>query len=178
MPALVLVNDESATLKDTFHWILRQLLTVRLYHRDWPLVLAHGLFSGSCLFAVLIAIVWLYSTGETKLGSILLAALLLFELGNTGLMAAIQSANMRVVYRRISTTRSINSVGAGLPAILVTQLIYPFAVFTAATLKRVTWRGIAYAIGPGNQVTMLAYRPYHGETDVQPNVNPSDRSIG
>ena len=55
---------------------------------------------------------------------------------------------------------SPRGTGAGLAAILLTQLLYPVAAMIAATTKRVSWRGIEYKIGPGTQVTMLNYHAF------------------
>ena len=40
---LISVNTESTSVKDSFFWIVRQLLTIRLYHPRWTLVKIHGL---------------------------------------------------------------------------------------------------------------------------------------
>jgi cellulose synthase/poly-beta-1,6-N-acetylglucosamine synthase-like glycosyltransferase len=177
VPDVVLANEESATMAGTFRWIVRQLLTVRLYHRDWPLVFAHGIFLGFCWVAVPIAMVWLFFNGETKLGGLLLLAFLLFEIGYAGLFAAIRGANLRAIHRTSSTVPRVRSSGAGMPAILVTQLLYPVAVLTAATAKNVSWRGIDYAIGPGNKVKMLGYRPYLGLIKEATDADKVERSI-
>lgn len=160
VPSLVLSNDESTTMKGTFHWIVRQLLTVRLYHRDWPLVLLHGSFSGVCMIAVVTSIVLLFLNGEPIVGSLVLAVLVMFEIGYVGLFSAIKSANLNAVRRRCPSTNHPRATGAGLAAILLTQLLYPVAAMIAATTKHVSWRGIEYKIGPGTQVTMLNYQAF------------------
>lgn len=177
VPTLVVANDESTTMTGTYQWIVRQLLTVRLYHRDWPLVLLHGAFLGMCMIAVLTAIVMLYWNGEPKLGSLLLVMLVLFEIAYVGLFAAIRSANLGAIESRGLEINNARPLGTVMPAILMTQLLYPAAVFTAATTKRVSWRGIDYAIGPGNKITMQGYSPYHRSVKPESNAGQVERSI-
>ena len=43
VPSLMMVNREDCGLGACLSWIRRQLLTARLYHPLWPLVLLHGL---------------------------------------------------------------------------------------------------------------------------------------
>ncbi len=178
VPHLILANDESATMAGTFQWIVRQLLTVRMYHRDWPLVFAHGMVLGVSLIAVVVAIAVMYFSGEKTLGNLLLIVLLLFQIGYAGLFAAIQRANLKVVHRRSHTIHRTNSPTALIPVFLVTQLLYPIAVLAAATAKRVSWRGIEYAIGPGNTVRLIAYHPFRDYTALKSGPGKRASSIG
>lgn len=178
VPGLVVINDESTTMAGTYQWIVRQVLTVRLYHRDWPLVLLHGTFLASCMIAVLIAIVLLFYNDEPKLGILLLVLLVVFEIGYAGLFAAIQAANLNAVNQRRGPTFIAGSTGAGIRAFLATQLLYPIAVFSAATAKRVSWRGVEYRIGPGKKITMIEYHPYADSSDVEHESSQPARSIG
>ncbi len=164
IPNLILSNDESITLRGAFDWIVRQMLTVRLYHRDWPLVLTHGVFSGGVLIASLIAIVWLLLDGQTRMAIGLTNGLIFFQLINAGLLTGIELANVQAIATRGMESKSKNSFAKGILAILLTQLMHPVAVVTAALAKRVSWRGIDYEIIPGKRIQMVEYRPYDEST--------------
>ena len=47
-----------------------------------------------------------------------------------------------------------------LPAMLLTQVVYPIALGRACYRRRVSWRGIEYDIRGVRDVLMLQYRPY------------------
>jgi cellulose synthase/poly-beta-1,6-N-acetylglucosamine synthase-like glycosyltransferase len=47
LPRLALVSHEEAELRAAANWIVRQLVTARLYHPAWPLVAGHSLLVGS-----------------------------------------------------------------------------------------------------------------------------------
>ena len=177
VPDLVLVNNESTTMGSTFRWIVRQLLTVRLYHRDWPLVLTHGLISSVCMVAAPIVILAMYVNAEPIIASLVFAVLFLFEINNVCLLIAIQTANQRVVCQRNPSTSQFNSSRAGILPILVTQLLHPFAVIAATLTRRVSWRGIDYSIGPKKKITMLDYYPFC-QADDSDQTRSGSRSIG
>ena len=54
VPSLMMVNREDCGVGACRRWISRQLLTMRLYHPLWPLVLLHG-FGTTLLLAVAVA---------------------------------------------------------------------------------------------------------------------------
>ena len=80
VPNLILNNDESTTLKATFHWVSRQLLTVRLYHSAWPFVVFHSLFSATCLVLCLALIPILFGIGYPIGGSLLAIGFAFFQI--------------------------------------------------------------------------------------------------
>jgi cellulose synthase/poly-beta-1,6-N-acetylglucosamine synthase-like glycosyltransferase len=166
VPGLIIANQESTNLSEAFRWIVRQLLTVRLYHRDWPLVLVHALFLGVCLVIALVSIGTSLATNNLMSAITVLAAIVLYNSANAYLLRAIASGNENAVRARgnpIQRTRM--SVPAILIAMLFTQVIQPVAALTAAFTRRISWRGITYSIGPNDEIEMVRYQPYREVLD-------------
>jgi hypothetical protein len=172
VPNLILANDESTNLSGAFHWIVRQLITVRLYHHDWSMILTHGVMSGTVLIAAVISIPWLLLVQEYSQALSVLGSLAAFQVCNTGLLAAIENANVQAVASRGASTAEPAGLVDRLKAIFVTQLVYPAAITTAACTQQISWRKIDYAIRPGKQIEMLGYSPYEADHD------ESSESIG
>ena len=164
IPNLILSNDESTSLSGTFHWIVRQMLTVRLHHRDWPLVLLHGLFSGAVLLAAVFSIAILIVAGVNGLAAGLLAGLVLFEVINFGLITAIENANVAAIASR-GIAVSKTSLLSRMLTIPITQVLHPIAVLKAALTKKVSWRGIEYMIGRKKTIEMIEYQPFDASND-------------
>jgi len=148
--SVIVECKESTTLASAMSWISRQLLTVRLHHRSWPLVLGHAIFSGVCFVGAVAAIAWLLLTQHYFQGIRLLLVLIAFLIGNAVMLQMIQVANRRGTQSR----------GPGFLGALMTQVLYPLIAIKAALMQKVQWRGITYSIKPGKKISMEAYVPY------------------
>ncbi len=169
VPSVIVESTESTTLPSALNWISRQLLTVRLHHESWPLVLGHAIFSGVCLggsFLTMAMCVWHL---EFFPAARLLLAIITFLIANVGLLQVIERANRRgaLALPKSSENESdgepkkiIDSLGPRFYWALLTQLVYPLIAIKAALMRSVQWRGITYSIGPGKKITMDAYHPY------------------
>ncbi len=161
VPQLICLNTESTSLASAIPWISRQLLTTRLYHRRWPLVQLHALsiFLGS--YGALAIAILLIATSDWKIASWVLVSMVVFLASSLILQAIIERANTRIVgqrYRLSSRPESRLSLRK-LQAVILAQLVQPWACWRATFLKNVWWRGIRYRIGPGRQIRMTEYRP-------------------
>ncbi len=159
VPNLILNNDESTTLKATFHWVSRQLLTVRLYHSAWPFVVFHSLFSATCLVLCLALIPILFGSGYPIGGSLLAIGFAFFQIINALLFSQIQKSNLAVINNR-PVDCQVRPCHPGFAAFLVTQILYPWATLKTIFTRVVSWRGISYAIRSRNQIEMIQYHPY------------------
>ncbi len=170
VPNLILNNDESTTLKATFHWVSRQLLTVRLYHAAWPLVVFHSLFSLACLIGCIVLIPILFVAGYTRAGILLAIGFAFFQFINAVLFSQIQKSNLSVINSRLPDP-PIKPSQPGILAFLITQVLYPCATLKTIFTRVVSWRGISYSIGSRNQIEMIQYLPFSNTTnsDGQPN---------
>ena len=179
VPSVVVESTESITLPAAFNWIARQLLTVRLHHNSWPLVLGHALFSGACMAGAVITTLWCLFDQQYLQLFRLLAVIVAFLIGNAGLLQVIQLANRRgsVVLSKQGNTASTSksaatSRGPGFFGALLTQLVYPVIAVKAVLMRKVQWRGITYSIGPGKKISMDSYHPYQ-ESPGNPRGNTS-----
>ncbi|MEL7498828.1 MAG: glycosyltransferase family 2 protein [Planctomycetota bacterium] len=194
VPELIVVNQESTTIRDALNWIRRQLLTVRLYHGGWKLVLAHAVFGGLCLFGPpLVALYFLIQFQLLKFIWVVIFAVM-SQLFSFVLMLLIELANRRVIVARYenleadrgSTETSPEEIEAhdlgplvatpmGLVAFAMLQLLYPFLALGAASQQLVRWRGISYRILDRSRIEMIEYRPFAETLD--PESTGTDRSI-
>lgn len=151
----VIPTDEQTTVSDCLPWISRQLLTTRLHHQKWPMVLGHGVFTAVLTFGSLIL-------GLATLFSFWLYASLLFfltyaliQITNWLLLAWIESP----LIRKTHVDRSEISAIRFRLGILVTQVCYAAAMLRTVLMRRETWRQISYRIR-GKSVEMEDYQPY------------------
>lgn len=159
IPDLILVNQESSSLKSATGWIGRQLLTVRLYHRAWPAILLHSILGGVCFFAPLVVILVAPLAGLALAGWSALIWILQLAL-NVALLQTITTTNQRTIDWKpplIATPRGLLSK---IVVTVILQSLYPFLAMGAATRQLVKWRGIAYRIGPKRRVEMVEYKPF------------------
>lgn len=159
VPNLVLNNDESTTLKATFHWVNRQLLTVRLYHSAWPWVVLHSLLSFTCLVSCLALTPILLGNGYPVAGSLLAIGFVAFQIINANLFYQIQKSNLAVINNRRLDCQ-VKPSQPGVVAFMVTQILYPCAILKTIFTRVISWRGISYAIRPRNRIEMIQYQPY------------------
>lgn len=164
VPDLIVPNDEATTLSGAKNWISRQLLTARLYHSAWPLVLGHAVAVALGLIGAVAALVITIANGAWFWAIVLAAAVAILQIVNAALVAAITKANRNLLAQRLKyADRQPEDPGKPLAfaiAMFLTQIIQPIAAFRAAMMRKVTWRGIEYTINRDNSVTMDKYIPY------------------
>ena len=162
VPELISVNTESTTLRDSFRWIVRQLLTVRLYHPSWQLVRLHGLGTAIGSLLAPLGMLLLVSCGDRNGFYRLLAAFILFQLWNLLLVWIVEQRNSRIVesrYRDLDGSRQPVHWPFQVLAYLLVQLLQPLACLVASRAKSVQWRGIDYKVD-GQQIDLVRYAPY------------------
>lgn len=180
---LIVPNTESTTLSEAFRWITRQLITVRLHHRAWPLVLGHAIFSLFCLAGAIVGLGVIGGWAGQESRAVfwtLLGSFAFFQTVNCLLLRTIGNANRKIIASRqrangeairqqgnptiaemeVEPGTASKSLVATLAAVLATQAIYPFAALNAARKRTVRWRGIDYELGNRGRVTMLEYQPF------------------
>lgn len=163
VPSLITENTESTSLTDTFGWIVRQTLTVRLHNRAWPLVLGHGILTAIACYLppFLIAAAWI--AGERFNALTITLFCLLYQLANIGLLAVIDRCNTNTLNQRTGESQrepDASGFGMNLIATVLNQFLFPLAVFKAWTMRSVRWRGIDYKIKAGNELKMQSFVPY------------------
>jgi cellulose synthase/poly-beta-1,6-N-acetylglucosamine synthase-like glycosyltransferase len=168
VPDLITVNRETSPLGASLNWIARQLLTIRLHNRTWPLIQAHAFATFCCNLAVVMSALLLI-TRQYLLASALISIWLVYQLTNAWLLSRIEGAVIKTLRRRRTTavpSADWATMQRNRPfrilvvAMLLTQWIYPWACCIASFARRVSWRGVEYLISQDRSVQLIAYQPY------------------
>jgi glycosyltransferase involved in cell wall biosynthesis len=164
VPNLIVVNRETTDLGAGFRWIVRQLLTVRLHNRNWPLIQVHAFATFCCSLALIFGLFYL-GFGNRQLGLLLLVAWASFQIVNCLLLAAIERAVAARLRRPLTkfgvTAKKPSRSPARLAwAILLTQWVYPVACVVASVCRKVRWRGVEYKINRNGSLEMTNYHAF------------------
>lgn len=159
VPNLIIEDRARISLPSAFQWISRQLLTVRLHHPAWPMVLLHGVAIGVASIIAPLLIVGLFWWAMASDAWTLLQATLLYQAFNFVLLFVISRSNQRVINARASYNRSEDAVDNHLVmhfcATLITQVVQPFAIWQANSMEKVTWRGATYQVKDSGTLKLL-----------------------
>jgi cellulose synthase/poly-beta-1,6-N-acetylglucosamine synthase-like glycosyltransferase len=165
VPSLMMVNREDCALGSCLSWIRRQLLTARLYHPLWPLVLLHGL-STTLILAVAVAILAIAAIrGDWPTFLWSGAGLLVYETIMFSLLVPMEIAVRRIVRSRGGTTKWLSAkiLLRLIPAIVLTQFVYTLALLGAQFARKVNWRGVHYRIGGPWDIRRMDDSPYESD---------------
>ena len=157
---IVLDRDDGIAFRPLRRWITRQLLSARLHHAAWPLIALHGLGSWLLLLLVALSALVALALGHLQEGWLLLAALLLYELGCLFLLLVIEALAARASrplggqqLQRPGFVRCLQLL-RWLP---LAQWVCGLATLQAALAQRVEWRGVTYQVrGRGVQRLKVA----------------------
>ena len=151
---LIIENTESSTWRECFHWIARQMLTLRLHHPGWPLVLGHGIITGvATIVAPIVAIILLVS-GNFFAGRSLLIACLVYQVLNVALLMLIEHCNRDAIAQRNPASKNPAAkppLRLRIWSLFMVQVLHPLAVVDAMKMKSVEWCGVNYQLN-GNQI--------------------------
>jgi len=166
LPRLVMVNRESCSLNGFFEWCTRQMLTTRLYHKAWPLIVAHTMFSvlvSVCAIALAIAAVFVREWSVMAWIAVSLGIFLVLHW--LGMLAVEKSAERLVVNRGESASwLGWKALWRTFLCVPLTQIVYFIVVLKTMWVRRVCWRGIWYEIAGPWDVRMDSYRPFNDKT--------------
>ncbi len=157
----------SCDVSQFLNWVTRQLLSCRLHHQGWKLVLLHGMAScvalGLAVLLVLAGLVLGYTdmlvlTG-TALAVFFLALfclLIILELSIRG-SSCLRNRAARSVLQPVTTCKLML-------AVVLTQALYAYVLFKAATARTVEWRRARYEILEGGRIRLVEYCPFPDST--------------
>lgn len=158
----VVFNRESIAWRNVHFWIARQLLTVRLHNRKWPLVFGHGLLVGLTLLSCIGFVVVDLALGQSQLAAITASSILLAILINFVLVGLIARENTKILLAQgqiFGPTSIAKHWFRWLVAIPLTQIIHFWATLRAFRMKYVIWRGIEYRVSH-HGIEIIRYRPF------------------
>lgn len=162
VPSLMMVNREGASLGGFFGWVSRQLLTARLYHPGWSLVLLHGVATSAILTFAAGLTATSAALGAWNAALWTAAGLGAYLAAMPLLILAMELAVRGIVHRRDEPThwmgpRGVLGVALG---VSLTQIVYLGALLSAISSRMVRWRGVTYKVdGPWN-IRLVEDRPY------------------
>ncbi len=124
IPELLIIDkSDGIKISDLSNWLTRQVLTVRLHHPAWPLILIHGIST-----TTLICLGILFNT---------LSSLLAYELACLFLLTWIE---------KLALNKKTTSIKNFALALFPGQILNGLSTFSALLAKKVEWRGINYQI--------------------------------
>ncbi len=168
VPDLLIVNRESCTLSDIFRWLSRQILMGRLYHFAWPLMLLHGFLMTLILMGT-VGLIGVATVSDGDVATWTLGGLAIYITGMLLGIMLLELAARRIIRRRGEATSWITlpAVAWFVLAVPLTQVIYTAALFKAAMIRQVEWRGVTYNIRGPWDIQLVEYRPFAASDDSQ-----------
>jgi hypothetical protein len=164
VPSLMMVNREDCSVGSFYRWVRRQLLTARLYHPAWAMVVGHGLLVSLAQWTGIVSLMVAAAIGHGSAVGWLLAGMALYWGTMAGLLAAMETGIRRVLAARGEPAGRVSNpplrassllrVGA---AMLLTQAVYPAALLSALFLRTVEWRGVRYRVRGPRDIRMIEY---------------------
>ncbi len=170
---LILDNDESCRLRDVAGWIRRQLLTARLHHPAWTLVLGHAVATTVIPVAALVGAAIAVVQGDPARAGLLAGAWVIYQAAMIALVVAIDGGVRRAirtgghapVARNGQASVGRGSIASLAAAVFASQWVHPWGAFGAAVIRAVTWRQIRYAVLTRGRVRRLDYAPYRSDAE-------------
>lgn len=161
VPGAIIESEEQISLRNCVPWISRQLLTARLHHPRWPLVLVHGLTTGFLAIGPIVLGAFFLLIHRYDAMTWMLSMLAAVYVGNHVLMHWINSA----VAGRIGAPMPFGvSASRYLLAMVVTPFAYFLALMRTVSCRRIQWRQVAYRLR-GKKIEMLGCGPYEQPND-------------
>ena len=161
---LVVTNNEATGLGVTRRFITRQLITTKLYHWSWPLVVLHSLSIFFLNLFALAGLVFAITQADRLSTVVFLTCIVIYPLCNAGFLKWIGNINRQQFATRSGssgrTTDVCISTRQYLIAVAISPWVHAWATLTALFIKRISWRGIDYKIGRTG-VRMQEYKPFH-----------------
>lgn len=149
VPALLAIDrDCDISIGPLTRWITRQLLTARLHHPAWPLVVTHGVATSLALAVAATGLAYTWLTGHRHASWLFGISVGAYELVNLCLLVVITEAVRTAVNHRTNSPRLLtpDRCVRWLVIIPVTQWIYALAIAQSLTARWIEWRGVVYAI--------------------------------
>jgi GT2 family glycosyltransferase len=171
VPAATQINSEAISLDGAHAFMLRQILSARLHHVFWPLILAANVATiVSFLISCLLALIGVFGTVLAIFGvatqiSKLIAFAIIPALYCAGFLIAL-AAGDRLVRRAVTAPPPPSGLKVcAAAAIAIASCTYAMAI--APFVRSVEWRGITYDIGGRDRIRLRSYHPYAGRAGQQ-----------
>lgn len=167
VPSVMMVNREDIALPQFIRWVQRQLVAAKSCGTGWLLVGLHALnLAGTQLLALAMLIAGCLTHNS-----------LIITLSAIGLAMYWGSSFLSIAATEWTIRRKVRENGEDIRwsfwsstiqlwlAMLLTQIVYPFALSSALFRRRVSWRGVEYEIRGVGDILMRNYHPYSAAQD-------------
>lgn len=158
VPSATMVNRESIDFKSCVSFVTRQLLNVRLYHRNWKYIVGLAIVTFSGILLSISAIAFGLATGTTSIVLTPAAAVAAYIVSHVVSVVRLERDIRSAMRARgeAPPAYSLRMFAAGAFA----QFVYFFCLWQAMRTHSVEWRGLRYEIAGPSRVRLLAYQPY------------------
>lgn len=162
VPSLMMVNREGDDIPGFFRWVRRQLLTARLYHPRWALVLGHGIMTSTAMAFSAGLLALTLCTGHWAAAQWTAGGLALYMAAMPLLLSPMEWCVRRIVRARGEPTRWLSPARAMwlCAGILVTQVVYATALVSTLLVRNVEWRGVSYRVDGPWKIRVTKDCPY------------------
>ena len=151
-PRLVIINREQIRLRSLFEFDTRQLLAVRMHHRCWPAIAAHGVSAATLTLYPLLRLAGLPCVIWADVAfAIYFLTTWSFEL--------LQGLAVRAIVLRRGERLggwTLHRWGTSAAAALILPLLNLAAVLRVLGMRSVVWRGVKYRLGGDPPLTVTA----------------------
>jgi hypothetical protein len=174
VPSLIMGNRESCGTGSFVRWMRRQLLTSRLYHPGWWLVVLHCLSTTAAPLACGVSMIWAAAAGDLPAAAWFAVALLIYESCAAAMLYVIGSAVRAAAGQRSSLWSwfRLGQLPRFVLGLLATQAAYGYALFGAFGGRKFEWRGIEYDVRGAWKVRMKEFKPFR-PSDAPPGAEQS-----
>ena len=160
--SLVMLNEETCSLKNFWGFLVRQMLAARLHHPHWPSILIEAL--------IILAVMWVLlplsilegwrSFGWWCVGAVIYDVTVLSVIGYFEWLVRKLLCQRR---QQRAAPFDWKRICLAAPSLSLLGFIYPLAVVQTLFTKQHEWRGIVYRIG-ADGISTLHEREEFGDT--------------
>ncbi|NND99699.1 MAG: glycosyltransferase family 2 protein [Pirellulaceae bacterium] len=161
IPSVIMVNREAISLPRFLAWVQRQMIASKSCGSSWRLVGFHAInLAATQLLALTVVLVGILTADSVAV--VLAGAGLGLYWGSSLLSILCTEWEMRrMIYVGGEVVRWPRRASLKLiPGMLLTQVVYPYALSGALFRNRIQWRGIEYDVRGVGDVVMRDYHPY------------------
>lgn len=160
-PHVMMANREKIPLDKFVRWVQRQLVAAKSCGPNWRVVALHAFsLTGSQAAAGLLVLAGIL-TRQWDAAIVSCWAIALYWIAAAAATLTTELAVRRVLSNNRDPARwPALTWLAFIPALALTHIVYPAALWGAYSQRKVSWRGVDYVIRGVNDVEMCGYEPF------------------
>jgi cellulose synthase/poly-beta-1,6-N-acetylglucosamine synthase-like glycosyltransferase len=162
-PSVLMVNPEHIGLSSFRGWVRRQLVCAKHCSDGWAVVLFHGMYLACTQLLGMGLLVAALALGNYSSALIAASAMALYWLASIASAAALEYGVHRITSLNDQSSQWMSALTLLklVPAMILTHIVYTQDLIAANFCRRVSWRGVDYAILGKNDIRMVSYHPFH-----------------